>query len=304
MSGSEMSQPDETRNGERMSLITDEEIRRSLLGCPSASEQEKFETQLLLDDQLEQRVQRLELELSDDFTFGRLTETERQLFSSNFLVNQKRARDLAVSRALKKAISVGQPAPPKPRSQVWFTALVRQRPFATAFALSMLIVLGAVSWRILKSRTMPGPLIAKQNPASEPGRQYAHPVSPAPTAGDSGNVGETERRVEATVTLHPDDGAATKPILHWSTTSAEQDRVRFELLVDGDTNGSYQARLVGHGGEIAAYYDLKAEGSPPQVSFTVAPVLVPSGEYHIELLRSVEGRIVDKHRYSFQSQPE
>jgi hypothetical protein len=303
MSGSEMSQPDETRNGEGMILITDEEIRRSLLGCASASQQEKFETQLLLDDQFEQRVQRLELELSDDFTFGRLTETERQLFSSNFLVNHKRARDLAVSRALKKAISVGQPALPKSRAQVWFTALVRQRPFATAFALSMLIVLGAVSWRILKSRTMPGPLIAKQNSASEPGRQYAHPVSPAPTDIDSGKVGETERRVVATVTLHSDDGAA-KQTLRWSTTSAEQDRVRFELLVEGDTNGSYQARLVGHGGEIAAFYDLKAEGSRPQVSFTVAPILVPSGEYQIELLRSVEGRIVDKHRYSFQSQQE
>jgi hypothetical protein len=287
-----------------MILITDEEIRRSLLGCASASEQEKFEMQLLLDDQFEQRVQRLELELSDDFTFGRLTETERQLFSSKFLVNHKRARDLAVSRALKKAISVGQPALPKSHSQVWFTALVRQRPFATAFALSMLIVLGAVSWRILKSRTVPGPLIAKQIPASEPGRQYAHPVSPAPTDIDSGNVGETERRVVATVTLHPDDGADMKQTLRWSTTSAEQDRVRFELLVDGDTNGSYQARLVGQGGEIAAYYDLKAERSRPRVSFTVAPLLVPSGEYHIELLRSVEGRIIDKRRYSFQSQEE
>jgi hypothetical protein len=106
------------------------------------------------------------------------------------------------------------------------------------------------------------------------------------------------------VTLHPDDGADTKQTLRWSTTSAERDRVRFELLVDGDTNGSYQARLVGQGGEIAAYYDLKAERSRPRVSFTVAPLLVPSGEYHIELLRSVAGRIIGKRRYSFQSQEE
>lgn len=302
MSGSEMS--DETRNGEGMIAITDEAIRRSLLGCASASEQEKFETQLLLDDNFEQRVQRLELELSDDFTFGRLSETEHQLFSNNFLVNHKRARDLAVSRALKKAISAGQPALPKSSSRLWFTALVRQRPLATAIAVSMLVVLGAVSWRMLKSRALPGPLIAKQNPAGEPGREYAHPVSPAPTDTDPGHAVEPERRVVAIVTLHPDDGSATKQTLHWSTTAAEQDRVRVELLVDGDTNGSYQARLIGRGGEIAAYYDLKIEGSPPQVSFTIAPILVPSGEYHIEVQRWFEGKIIDKRRYSFRSAEE
>lgn len=298
-----MGKPDETRNGDEVIVITDEEIRRSLLGCASASEQEKFETQLLLDDQFERRVQRLELELSDDFSFGRLTETERQLFSNTFLVNHKRARDLAVSRALKRAISVGQPAVHKSSSRFWFTALVRQRPFATTIAAIMLVVLGAVSWRMLKSRA-PGPLIAKQNPAGEPGREYAHPVSPPATETASGHAVETERRVVASVTLQPDDGSATKQILHWSTTSAEQDRVRFDLRVDGNSSDSYQARLIGKAGEIAAYYDLKIEGSPRQVSFTVAPILVPSGEYHIEVQRWFEGKIIDKRRYSFRSEEE
>jgi hypothetical protein len=294
--------PDETRNGDA-AIITDEEIRRSLLGCASSSEQEKFETQLLLDDQFEQQVQRLELELADDFTFGRLTEAERQLFSQNFLVNQKRARDLAVSRALKKAFSVGQPELPQSSPQGWFANLVKQRPLATAIAVIMLVILGAVSWRMLRSRLMSAPLIARQNPAGEPGREYAHPVSP-PTDTGSGQAVATERRLIATLTLHSDDRAKTKQTLRWSTTAAERDRVRFELLLDGDTNGSYQARLIGQGGEIAAYYDLKAEGSPPQLSFTVAPVLVPSGEYHIEVQRRFEGKVIDTRRYSFQSQQE
>lgn len=295
---------DETRNGEEVVMITDEEIRRSLLGCASASEQEKFETQLLLDDQLEQRVQRLELELSDDFTFGRLTATERQLFSNNFLVNHKRARDLAVSRALKKAISVEPPTLPNSSSQFWFTALVRQRPFATTIAAVMLVALGAVSWRMLKFRALPGPLIVKQNPAGEPGREYAHPVSPPATETASGHAVETERRVIATVTLHPDDGSGTKQVLHWSTTSAEQDRIRFDLMVAGNSSDTYQARLLGKGGEIAAYYDLKMEGSPPQISFTVAPIVVPTGEYHIEVQRWFEGKIIDKRRYGFRSEEE
>ena len=296
-----MSEANETCNGNGAVVISDDEIRRSLLGCASASEQSKFETQLLLDDHLEQRVQRLELELADDFSFGRLTQTERELFSKNFLVTSKRARDLAVSRAIHEAIVVGQPQQRKSGWQYsWLPGFARQRPFASAAITVIVIALvGFASWRVLKTRTVRPPLIAKQVPVVNPGREYAHP----PSNNDAGTTSETERRIVASLTLQADNESSPQQTLHWSTPAAEQDRVRLDLIVDGETTGVYKARLIGRGGQITAHHDLNLQaGEPAKVSFIVAPILLPSGDYHIELDRSAEGKVIETRRYSFRSQ--
>lgn len=296
------SEADETRDGDGAVMISDDEIRRSLLGCASASEQSNFETQLLLDDQLEQRVQRLELELADDFSFGRLTQTERELFSKNFLVTSKRARDLAVSRALHEAIVVGQPQQRRSGWQYsWLPVFAMQRPFASAAITVIAVALvGFASWRVLKTRTVRPPLIAKQIPVVDPRREYAHPPSK-----DSGATTETERRIVASLTLQPDDESSPQQTLHWSTPAAEQDRVRLDLIVNGETTGVYKARLIGRGGQITTHHDLNLEaGNPAKVSFIVAPILLPSGDYHIELDRATDGKIIETRRYSFRSQEE
>lgn len=298
-----MSEAHENRNGDGAVVISDDEIRRSLLGCASASEQSKFEKQLLLDDQLEQRVQRLELELADDFSFGCLNQTERELFSKNFLVTSKRARDLAVSRALHKAILVAQPQQRKSGwQQSWLPVFARQRPLASA-AITVIVValLGFASWRVWKARTGSRPLIAKQVPVVDPKREYAHPPSDA----DSGATSETERRIVASLTLQADNDTSPQQTLHWSTPVAEQDRVRLDLIVDGETTGVYRARLIGRGGQITTRYDLNLEaGNPAKISFIVAPILLPSGDYHIELDRTANGKIIETRRYSFRSQEE
>ena len=69
--------------------MTDDAIRRSLLGRADAVEQAKFEALLMLDDAFERRVHRLELELADDFSFGRLSSEEQQLFTTRFLVTPR-----------------------------------------------------------------------------------------------------------------------------------------------------------------------------------------------------------------------
>jgi hypothetical protein len=294
-----MSHSDGARNENEVNVVTDAEIRRSLLGCAEANEQEKFERELLLDDHLEQRVQRLELELADDFSFGRLTEVEREQFKANFLVNARRARILAVSQAIQKVVSAEPPQQLQSGWQRWLPVFVWERPFASAaIAVIIMAALGVLSWRVLRNK--PEPLIAKQVPVEEPGREYAHKVSPAPSdvASDAGVLG---RRVVATITLQADGASAAKQILNWWPPAAESDAVHFDLLLDGDTSGSYQVSMMGRGGQIAAQYDLKAESSPPRVSFNFAQILLPVGNYHIEVQQYIEGKLVAKRRYSFQS---
>src|SRR5687767_14794902 len=81
--------------------ISDETIRRFLVGRLSAEEQAAFEEQLMVDDLLEGRVRRAECDLTDDYAFERLSDEERDLFEQKFLVSNGRKQILRTSEALR-----------------------------------------------------------------------------------------------------------------------------------------------------------------------------------------------------------
>ena len=70
----------------------DDAIRRFLFGRLSALEQPAFEQCLFADDSLNARVRLAELELADDYAYGRLDHAERELFEEKVLVSADRRR--------------------------------------------------------------------------------------------------------------------------------------------------------------------------------------------------------------------
>ena len=92
-------------NDDGVQQVSDETIRRFLLGGLSVSDQPLFEQSLFLSEGLDTRVRLAEVELADDYAYGRLTPADRKLFEENFLVTADRERELRVSDVLRQRFS-------------------------------------------------------------------------------------------------------------------------------------------------------------------------------------------------------
>ena len=306
-----MSDQDHISDEHRADSISDDTIRRSLLGCADPDEQANFETLLLLDDQFAKRVYRLEFELADDFAFGRLSATEQQLFTSHFLVTHDRARELAVSQALRRAVSdksfglAGQTRLDW-RSKV-LSLFAVDRPLAkVALAASALLFFGTLFWLIFKAPTVRPTLITQQQPVNSK-REYAHARgSQSPEDKSASDHGSAQTVIIASITLHPDSESKSKPTIHVANPRNEADHVRLELLLNGGEGATCRAILVSDGGvEVTSSSELSAEsGNQPKIVLDVPASLLNTGNYYIELRRTSAAQTEPRQRYSFQVQKE
>ena len=78
--------------------VSDETIRRFVLGRLSVSEQPAFEQRLFSEDALDARVRLAELDLADDYAYGRLSNDERALFEEKFLVSADRRQKVEAAQ--------------------------------------------------------------------------------------------------------------------------------------------------------------------------------------------------------------
>src|SRR5215813_14724452 len=91
----------------KLRQISDQTIRSFLLGQLDTRAQEDFEQSLFTDPELEARVQLTECEMSDDYAFGRLSQSERAAFRAKFLLTSERRQKLQVSEALNDRFAAG-----------------------------------------------------------------------------------------------------------------------------------------------------------------------------------------------------
>jgi hypothetical protein len=291
--------------------LSDSAIRRSLLGCADPADQEKFEKLLLLHDQFERRVYRLELELTDDFTFGQLSTKEQDLFTSRFLVTSDRVRGLAVSRALCKAISSSQASQATQSKKSWPSKFLNLftfgRPFASAaLAVTTLLIVGALLWLSLKAPPVRSPVASKQQPAQTPSeRQYAHPVASQSPDAKSTENGSTAPPEALSITLQPESKSESKQTVQLPNAGVAG--VRLELLIDVgvDASATYEAKLMFADGQpLATFSELKVQpGSQPKVVIEVPAHNLKSGDHLIELRLISEAGTLEPTRYSFVVKP-
>lgn len=300
-----MSGENENYDPTEANAVTDSAIRRSLLGRADAVEQAKFEALLMLDDVFERRVHRLELELADDFSFGKLSWEEQQLFTSRFLVTPGRLRELAVSDALRKFLSTKSPSSTRAAGRYWKLSFANlfavDRPFASVvLATAALLVFGTLVWLSLKAPLRPSAISKKQS-APSPEKHYAHPVvSPDPKDNSANDRGAEQRQVP-TITLQPEGKPESKQTVRLPNAGVTSIRLGLLLDVNPAENALYEARLMSADGvQVATFSELKAQTvNTPKVVIDVPAEDLKSGDYLIELRRISEAGPHEPQRYSF-----
>jgi len=308
-----MSEQDNTIAEVKTDSLSDSAIRRSLLGCADAADQAKFEALMMLDDEFERRVYRLELELADDFSFGELSKEEQELFSRRFLVTPGRRRGLAVSEALSKAISferASQARPASQRSRLKSLSLFAfNRPWASAaLAGAALLIFATLFWLSLKAPPVRQLVVnnkQKPTPNSEP--QYAHPVA-SQSPQDRSAPDRSKAEQQPTITLQPEAKSEQKQTVQLANQNGEAATIRFELLLNvaPTTGTTYEAKLMSADGmEVATFSEFKAQpGSQPQVVLDIPARLLKNGSYCIELKQNPASGKDEFERYCFEVRQE
>lgn len=161
-------------------VISDEAIRRFLLGELNMAEQTAFENRLFADDELEARVRLGELGLADDYAQRRLTRAESLRVRERFFVTRDRQHMAAVSQALHGRFT------PATHLNVRGFFNFNHAAWRYAFAAIILIIVFATVWVRVKERRLAGVAPPKPvQPKSSPTRSPVvanHPVgSSAPT---------------------------------------------------------------------------------------------------------------------------
>ena len=271
--------------------VSDEIIRRFLLGSLGASEQPRFEQQFIKDRDLDARVRLLELELADEYASGSLTAIDRKLFEQKFLVTADRRSKLLVSSLLRERF-----APSASLAQTDSSA--RLRRLTTFFgldhpvlrfafgALIIILLFGAVLLivkeprlsqritRILPKRPAPRSAPREMNhPPNIPSPEHAN--TPAPTP-----VHETAAQSIQTLRLFPSAPELGKvPTVFLS--NGEKDVLRLQLIVTANEAASYRAEIMTMDGQKVFAAD---ELPGPHVDVDIPMRLLKSGKYHARLL--------------------
>ncbi|MGH9971797.1 MAG: hypothetical protein ACREBG_28935 [Pyrinomonadaceae bacterium] len=282
------------------SEVSDDAVRRFLLGQLSANEQPSFEQRLFLDSELEARVRLAEFDLADDYACSRLGAEDRERFEQRFLAGDDRKLKLNVSNALRDRFAFTQ-APVRTttrfvkqlQSLLNFNRLIVR----IAFGVAMLVVIVGGAWLMIKKeqRIKDGikrvVKIRRSQPPNAPRETHHAPDNSAPEHRATPSTmldheGTTPSPTVEIITLSPnvplESGKA--PNINLSTGHYI---VRLELAVKPEPSALYQAQLSTIAGQAVVTADsLKAtEVGGKKIDFDVPVGLLKAGNYRITLRR-------------------
>lgn len=275
-------------------------IRAFLLGRLNSPEQAKFEEQLLLDDDLDERMRLAEFELADDFASERMTGIDRKRFVKTFMLTRERRRALIVSTALRERFSTS----PEANSRSWNLSSARWRRFLNfnqaawriAFGVLVLFVLLASAWlvtrqpqivkRVLPRRpsfrpAAPSTPQPAHHPANSEAPVHRETASPLPAHESTPtNDGVTSEAVAVIVVLSPADEISEASTI--SLPSTPSGVVRFQLALDKHRTAPLRAEIHPLDGQTVFSVDgLNSDGG--QIEFDVPASSLKSGDYQIRL---------------------
>jgi len=293
-----MADKNEQFDQDNSSEFSDEAVRRFLLGELSAAEQPLFEQGLFTDVGLDARVRLAELDLADDYAYGRLNGAERELLEEKFLVSADRQRKVEVSRVLRDRFASVVVVEGKAtfvaglRSLFGFT-----RPaWRIAFGVLILLILFGTVWLVIKE-----PRIASQitnriiprrsTPPSAP-REAGHPtntsmpehqITPSPMPIHDQTAASP---VSVSIALMPAVSPQTSEMPALDLPKGDQDVVRLQLALKPDQTGPYREELVTiEGSSVFGAESLKPIDSRAGINFDVPARLLKTGDYQIKLSR-------------------
>ena len=291
--------------------VSDETMCRFLLGRLSASEQPAFEERLFSQDGLDSRVRLAELELADDYAYGRLSDTERALFEEKFLVSADRRRQVEVSSSLRERFASA------PVLNLTFVERLRALPAFTrpawryAFGVVILLILVGTAWLVIKEPRFVQRIAIKimprrSTPRSAP-READHPANTSSlehqTAPSPMPVHDQTSSPSVSIALVPaasSDNNVPPVVL----PKGEQDVVRLQLAVQHDQPGTFRAELLTADGQSVFSAGLLkvADNDSAQIIFDVPARVLKTGNYQIKLSRDNAGAKENVGNFYFRAQ--
>jgi hypothetical protein len=286
--------------------FSDDMIRRFLLGDLNTTEQPMFERRLFTDLGLDARVSRAELELADDYAFGRLSAGQRILFEERFLLTSNRRQKLQVSRVLRERFSPARPVAAErlTAAQKLKSLFGLDRPvWRIAFGAVILLLLFGTAWLLIKEprivhRVTEGIIPRRSAPANAP-RPANHPTN---TDLPEHTVTPSPMPVHdrPAIVIRPAGSPETIELSTVDLTKSD-DVVKLRLVLRPDQTGPYRADVQTiDGASVFSADALQPVESGTEIDFEVPSRLLKIGDYQVKLSYGPEASRSNSLSYYFR----
>jgi len=291
--------------------FSDQAILRFLLGRLNASEQPVFEQQLFSDPRLDPRVRLAELDLADDYAYGRISAGESELFEEMFLVSSDRRRAVEVSRALRDRFAFIGNTEPTFIAGVRYLLRLNRPAWRYTLALLIFLLLVGSAWVVVKKEGRIKEEITKRLGRRRP----ATPTLPVETNHPTNNSLPEHQTSPSPMPVHDQTSAPSVSAIIALTPAdspnggnipsvkmAQQDMVRLQLVLQPYQPGTYRAELLTIDGQsVFSAEAIKApEGGTAQIDFDVPARLLKTGGYQVRVSRDHAGVKQNARRYYFR----
>jgi hypothetical protein len=267
--------------------FSDEIIRRFLLGSLNASDQSRLEHSLFVDESLEERVRLTELELSDDYTANRLSNTDRELFRQRFLLTADRERKLEVSRALHDNFAATASITGATLWQKIASLFeIRRHAWKYAFAtLTLLLLLLGTALLIKKERShlveVRPPRVLPRPTATTAPQRANHPLnSSAPVHNETSPVLPLHEGLATSIVLDSGTPLESAPMI-----STSGDVLTVQLTLDEPFAESYGVSVTTVAGEPVFSADGLRRTEEKTLGFDVPTGSIKRGDFKVILMR-------------------
>ena len=269
--------------------LSDDSIRRFLLGQLNASERSIFEERLFTDSDLETRVRMAEYELADEYAFKRLSDDEMQSFRERYLLVADRRQKLEVSQAIRDRFAPASIRDHKASIRPGLTTRfdIRRPAWRYSFAALILVLILATVFLVTREPEIvrviiPHRLKAKPQATATPqATHHATNTSSPPHAEQK--VPEPVHETPLIVALNSNGNVAEPAPV--SLPSGENAILRFRLSPGAAGGGVYRADVLTTAGEkVFSAETLKPYGANPSlIDFDVPAGVLKNGQYQINL---------------------
>jgi hypothetical protein len=288
--------------------FTDDSIRRFLLGQLQSGEQTLFEEQLFTNSELEARVRLAEFELTDDYAFKRLNESETESFREKYLLTADRSQKLKVSQAIRDRFMS------EAVSETHVTVYQRLMPvfdlrrpsWKYAFASLVLVLILATVFLVTKEPQVVKRLIPERfrsTPHTTPTPQLMnHSTGSSSPAHSEQSPPAAPHESPLVVALTSTSSLDQSPVI--TLPVGENAFVRFQLSIKEGAKGVFRADLLAASGEtLISVESLKPYGSKASaINFDVPSNTLKSGPYQIRLSRVDDPSKQESSQYYFRVQ--
>jgi hypothetical protein len=286
--------------------FSDDSIRRFLLGQLKTSEQTIFEEQLFRSSELEARVRLAEFELTDDYAFKRLTESETESFRERYLLTADRNHKLNVSQVIRDRFRSESASETKPAVYQRLILLfdLRRPAWRYGFAALLLILILATVFLVTKEPQIAIKLVPvrfRPRPQATATPEILHhsatPSSPAHVEQSPPAAPHESPLIVPLTSMNPMEQVVALP-------AGEGASVRFQLSIERLPKGIYRADLLAVSGEtLFSAESLKPYGAKPSsIDFDVPASTFKSGQYQIRLSRTDDPAKQESSQYYFRVQ--